>query len=49
MLHTIDVYEALTSSRVYRNSFTQDEALTIMKDEKGYDKNVLEFLKDIKI
>jgi putative nucleotidyltransferase with HDIG domain len=49
MLHTIDVYEALTSSRVYRNSFTQDEALTIMKNEKGYDKNVLEFLKDIKI
>lgn len=49
MLHTIDTYEALTSSRIYRNAFSQEEALSIMKKEDGYDKNVIDFLSTTRI
>lgn len=49
MLHTIDVYEALTRSRVYRNSFTQEEAIMIMEKENDYDPFVMNFLKNTRI
>lgn len=49
MLHTIDVYEALTRSRIYRNAFTQEEAIAIMEKETGYDLFVMDFLKSTRI
>ena len=49
MLHTIDVYEALTSSRIYRNSFSQKEAINIMEKEANYDNQVMDFLQNIRI
>ena len=34
MLHTIDVFEALTSDRPYHRGMSAKDALSIMKDEK---------------
>lgn len=47
MLHTIDSYEALTSSRVYRSKFSREEALEILASEKEHQKDVLKILNQI--
>ena len=53
MLHTIDVYEALTSKRVYRNSYSREDALKLIENETDYDCNydkfVINFLKQSRI
>ena len=47
MLHTIDVFEALTSDRPYHRGMSAKDALSIMKDEKGYHKDVYNYISDM--
>lgn len=48
ILHTIDVYEALTSSRPYRDALTREEAFDLMSktENANYHEKTIEFLKN---
>ena len=46
MLHTLDVFEALTTDRPYKRRMSVSEACHFMEQDTGYDKEVLEYLKD---
>ncbi len=48
MLHTIDMYEALTTDRPYRRGFEHNEAIHIMsKEAETCDKDTLELLETL--
>ena len=48
ILHSIDMYEALTTDRPYRRGFKHDEALYIMNKEKElHDERVLNILSNL--
>lgn len=49
MIHTIDSYEALTSSRNYRAKFSRQEALDILNSEKEHQKDALRVLNEIEL
>ena len=44
ILSIVDVYDILTSKRCYRDAFTHEEALEIMKEETGksFDPDIME-------
>jgi len=44
-----DVYDALTSKRPYKNAFSHDEAIRIIKDERGkhFDPYIIDVFMDI--
>ena len=45
MLHTLDVFEALTTDRPYKRRMSVERACTWMEQEPGYHKETLEYLK----
>lgn len=46
MLHTLDVFEALTTDRPYKRRMSVSEACHFMEQDTGYDKEVLEYLRE---
>lgn len=45
ILHTLDVFEALTTDRPYKRRMSVERACTWMEQETGYHKETLEYLK----
>ena len=45
MLHTLDVFEALTTDRPYRRRLSVAEALSQIEREKGYHSEMIRYLK----
>lgn len=45
MLHTLDVFEALTTDRPYRRRLSVERACACMEQEPGYHEETLEYLK----
>lgn len=45
MLHTLDVFEALTTDRPYKRRMSVEEAVLLMEGESGYHKEILRYLR----
>lgn len=48
MLHTLDVFEALTTDRPYRRRMSVDRACSCMEQETGYHPEILHYLKEFR-
>lgn len=46
MLHTLDVFEALTTDRPYKRRMSAADSCELMEQEKGYHGEVLQYLKE---
>lgn len=46
ILHTLDVFEALTTDRPYKRRMSVREACHFMEQEAGYDKEALQYLRE---
>lgn len=45
MLHTLDVFEALTTDRPYKRRMSVSDAIAYMENEQGYHREILRYLK----